>query len=92
MVVEDFAEKKVVQMGTSVINVFCSTLEGYVVCKNLKDSLIWKGSSNGEYSAKQYCKFALSVEVIDTEIWKMVWMRFTPPKVEVFCWQLLRDR
>ena len=38
----------------------CSLLKGFVVRDNLKDSLIWKGSTSGMYSAKQYCKSVLS--------------------------------
>ncbi|XWS54083.1 hypothetical protein CRYUN_Cryun10bG0058400 [Craigia yunnanensis] len=38
----------------------CVILKGFVVCDNLKDSFIWKGSSSGRYSASLYCKSILN--------------------------------
>ena len=40
-------------------NDFCSMIKGYIVCVNMKDSLIWKGSPCGNYSAKSFCKAVL---------------------------------
>ncbi|XWS10694.1 hypothetical protein CRYUN_Cryun38cG0019500 [Craigia yunnanensis] len=44
------------------------------------------------YSTKQYCKSILSLDSTNSKLWKFVWMGFVPPKLEVFCWQLLRGR
>ena len=69
------------------------SLREFVVCDKLKDSLIWKGAPNGKYSTNLYCKSVLHVaHSTDKEIWKLVWVGLAPPKVEVFCWQLMRGR
>ena len=70
----------------------CEMLKMYVVSDNFKDSYIWKGSSSGRYAASLYCKYMLNAQVSDKELWKMVWMGLAPPKVEVFCWRLVRER
>ena len=68
------------------------SLREFIVCDKLKDSLIWKGAPSGKYSTKLYCKSVLHVASTDMEIWKLVWVGLTPPKMEAFCWQLMRGR
>ena len=63
-----------------------------MVCDNLKDLLIWKGATNGIYSAKQFRKDVLCKDTYNKELWKSVWVSLAPPKVEIFCWQLMRGR
>ncbi|XWS75011.1 hypothetical protein CRYUN_Cryun01aG0048400 [Craigia yunnanensis] len=29
---------------------------------------------------------------MDSNIWKFVWMGLAPPKVKIFCWQMMRGR
>ncbi|XWS29781.1 hypothetical protein CRYUN_Cryun24cG0059800 [Craigia yunnanensis] len=70
----------------------CSILKGFVVCDNLKDSFISKGSTSGSYSASLYCKFVLNSGSTEAKPWKFVWVGLTPPKVEVFVWQVMRER
>ena len=72
----------------------CSILKGFVVCDSLKDTLIWKGSTSGRYSTKQFCKSMLNFVSTDSnsESWKRIWTGLAPLKVEVFCWQLLKGR
>ena len=70
----------------------CEILKGSIVCDNLKDSYIWKGSSNGRYSTSLYYKYVLNTQDSDKELWKLVWRGLAPPKVEVFCWRLMRER
>ena len=67
-------------------------LKGHVVCNNLNDSLIWKGAASGIYSVKQFCKGIQSNGYHDKELWRLVWATFAPPKVEAFCWQLMKGR
>ncbi|XWS32576.1 hypothetical protein CRYUN_Cryun22dG0001300 [Craigia yunnanensis] len=69
-----------------------STLKGIEVCDSLKDSFVWKGSLSGKYSVNLYCKSVSRSSNMDREIWKSVWMGLAPPKVEAFCWQLMRGR
>ncbi|XWS42552.1 hypothetical protein CRYUN_Cryun16bG0024100 [Craigia yunnanensis] len=70
----------------------CSILKGIEVCNTLKDSFIWKGSTSGRYSASLYCKSVLHSDAADAKLWKLVWASLAPPKVKVFCWQLIRGR
>ena len=69
-----------------------SFLKGFVVCDKVKDSLIWKGSTSGRYSANLYAKSVLCSSPSYEEFWKLVWVGLAPPKVEVFCWQLMQGR
>ncbi|XWS13282.1 hypothetical protein CRYUN_Cryun36dG0024100 [Craigia yunnanensis] len=75
-------------------NDLCSILKESAVCHNLKDPLIWKGSTSGLYSVKKYCKSMTNFYSMnmDSNIWKFVWMGLAPPKVEIFCWQMIRGR
>ena len=70
----------------------CSILKGFTVSDSLKDSFIQKGSTNGRYSTSLHCKSVLNSEFANTELWKLVWTGLAPPKVEVFCWQLMRRK
>ena len=69
-----------------------STLKRFVVYDSFKDFFVWKGSPSGKYSVNLYFKFVLRPTNMNKEIWKFVWMGFAPPKVKVFCWQLMKDR
>ena len=53
-------------------NDFSSTIKGYIVCANMKDTLIWKGSPDENYFAKYFCKTILKNNCQNKEIWKMV--------------------
>ena len=61
-----------------------------MVCDNLKHSLICKGDAIDIYSTKQFCTTVLSNDLYEKELWRIVWASLAPPKVEVFCWQLMR--
>ncbi|XVF39326.1 hypothetical protein PTKIN_Ptkin01aG0025500 [Pterospermum kingtungense] len=71
---------------------FLRVLNEYEVCRNLSDSLIWKGSTSGLYSAKQYCKDVKTNRQHGEEVWKSLWAGMAPPKVEFFCWQVFKGR
>ena len=71
---------------------FNTILKEFAVCDNLKDLLIWKGSVGGIYFIKQFCKDVLCKVPHGKDLWKMVWVSLAPPKVKIFCWQLMSDR
>ena len=59
----------------------------------MTDSIIWKGAKNGIYSANQYCKNVLCYNGYQgKDFWKSIWAGLVPPKVEIFCWQMIRGR
>ncbi|XVE59698.1 hypothetical protein DITRI_Ditri05aG0067000 [Diplodiscus trichospermus] len=58
----------------------------------MPDMLIWKRSTSGRYTAKQFC---LDHNVLGSgkkELWKWLWESNAPPKVQTFCWQLFHDK
>ena len=69
-----------------------SLLKEFVACDAFKDSLVWKGSTSGRFSINLYCKSVHHSDNTVSDVWKSIWKGFAPPKVEVFCWQLLRGR
>ena len=71
---------------------FCVILKGFIMCESLKDSLIWKRTSSGQYSTNQFCKYVIKSGSSNLEWWKLVWLKLAPPEVEVFCWQLMKGR
>ncbi|KAL4303663.1 hypothetical protein GQ457_10G009830 [Hibiscus cannabinus] len=56
------------------------------------DGVRWKGSSDGTFSVRSLRKF-IDKNHGEDPIWKdIVWRGFAPPKVEIFIWQVLRNR
>ena len=72
--------------------VLCAILKEFGICESLNDSLIWKRTPNGRYSTNQFYKDVTKSESLNLEWWKLVWSGLASPKVEVFCWQLMRGR
>ncbi|XVF15355.1 hypothetical protein REPUB_Repub09cG0145100 [Reevesia pubescens] len=58
----------------------------------IKDTLIWKHNINGKYSSSTFCLSVLDELRSDSSYWNLVWAGLAPPKVEFFCWQLLKGR
>ncbi|XWS40005.1 hypothetical protein CRYUN_Cryun18bG0103100 [Craigia yunnanensis] len=73
-------------------HVLCSFLKGFVIYDSLKDEFIWKGSTSAVYSVNHFCKAVLKTESSVSELWSLIWSGLAPPKVEVFCWQVMRGR
>ncbi|XVF06594.1 hypothetical protein REPUB_Repub06bG0062400 [Reevesia pubescens] len=71
---------------------FHYTIAEYSPCQSIKDSLIWKGSSNGIYSFKCFYSSVVMDSRLKNEVWKWLWVGLAPPRVEVFCWLLLKGR
>ena len=71
IVLEDCAQNKIVWMGTLTMVRSLFYVKGICYYDNLKDSLIWKESTSGMYSAKQYCKYVLSLDSMNFKLWKL---------------------
>ncbi|XVF84598.1 hypothetical protein PTKIN_Ptkin17bG0050200 [Pterospermum kingtungense] len=71
---------------------FLRVLNEYEVCRNFSDSIIWKRSTSGLYSARQYCKDVKNNGLHGEEVWKSLWVGMAPSKVEFFCWQVFKGR
>ncbi|OMO57353.1 hypothetical protein COLO4_35424 [Corchorus olitorius] len=67
-------------------------LENVCLSLDFKDKLIWKHSSSGTYSAKDYYKFVCFSNSSPDPLWSKIWLGLAPPKVETFLWQALRGR
>ncbi|XVF82868.1 hypothetical protein PTKIN_Ptkin16aG0085300 [Pterospermum kingtungense] len=57
---------------------------------SLQDKLIWKNNTSAMYTAKSYCLSYLGVHFNDHSGRSKLWTAYLPPKVELFCWQLLQ--
>ncbi|XVF83888.1 hypothetical protein PTKIN_Ptkin16aG0529800 [Pterospermum kingtungense] len=64
----------------------------YQVCSSLEDKLLWKGNLSSSYSPKSFCTHYLHANDLQDSLWMKVWSRFLPPKVESFCWNLLKGK
>ncbi|KAK3230651.1 hypothetical protein Dsin_002532 [Dipteronia sinensis] len=73
-------------------NNLLSFLGGITIRNSVKDSIAWKFSSNGLFSVGS---FRMRLDELDNEdqwLTRSSWHGFCPHKVEVFAWQLLRNR
>ncbi|XVF82174.1 hypothetical protein PTKIN_Ptkin16aG0024000 [Pterospermum kingtungense] len=70
-------------------NSFWELLGGYSICTTLKDSIVWKLDSSGNYSPKSFCMAFLDTKFQRYQWWKDVWAGLAPPKVETLCWQII---
>ncbi|XVF57102.1 hypothetical protein PTKIN_Ptkin06aG0176700 [Pterospermum kingtungense] len=58
----------------------------------MEDKIIWTRSLDGVHSAKSFCQEFFDVNGTSTSLWDHIWTGFIPPKMEAFCWQLLKGR
>ncbi|KAL4289650.1 hypothetical protein GQ457_14G024300 [Hibiscus cannabinus] len=56
------------------------------------DRLKWRGNTNGSYTPKSFCKFSVSNDAVEDEVWKIVWSKIAPPKVQAFLWKVVKGR
>jgi hypothetical protein len=61
------------------------------VLTNEPDKLIWKGNSQGEYTAKS-AYLATFQGSIQCKAWRMIWKSWAPPRVRFFHWEANIDR
>ncbi|EOY03714.1 Uncharacterized protein TCM_018827 [Theobroma cacao] len=71
---------------------FRNTVEECCLCKDMKDTLVWKCTASGQYSVKSYCKEVLQPNINVEDPWKEIWSGLVPFRIEVFVWQLLCER
>lgn len=74
--------------GANPWSSFNSKIKDITLDINGKDKTIWKGSSGGNYSAKDFCKAVCNGDRSNKVIWKSVSEGLVPSKVEAFCWLL----
>ena len=67
-------------------------LDNVSLYPNFKDKLIWKYSSFGKYTAKDFFNFVCLQNYAPDSIWHKIWLGLAPPKVETFLWQVIRGR
>ncbi|OMP01365.1 hypothetical protein COLO4_11923 [Corchorus olitorius] len=69
-----------------------SLLKECVINPDFRDMLVWKHSTSGMFSAKSFYKAAAMRNLEVDGMWKLVWTGFSPSKVEVFMWQLIKGK
>ncbi|XVF79053.1 hypothetical protein PTKIN_Ptkin14bG0188900 [Pterospermum kingtungense] len=65
---------------------------GMLVCPLFEDKIIWKANSSGVYSSKSFCEEHCARGQGADQDWSIIWNGLSPPKVELFCWKLLKNR
>ena len=68
-----------------------SLLSHINISQDVHDTIIWKLSPNGEYSAKSAYK-AQFMGAILTPMNKVIWKVWAPPKVKFFAWLAIQNR
>ncbi|KAL4323891.1 hypothetical protein GQ457_11G019820 [Hibiscus cannabinus] len=56
------------------------------------DRLRWTGSQSGVYSPKGFWEMATTIGSREEDIWRLVWAKLAPPKVEAFLWKAIKGR
>ncbi|XVE78509.1 hypothetical protein DITRI_Ditri13aG0150800 [Diplodiscus trichospermus] len=56
-------------------------IDEFVVCENLEEKLIWKGSASGYYTVNQFCKDHIGVNAQEQFNREDIWLGLAPPKV-----------
>ncbi|XVF49157.1 hypothetical protein PTKIN_Ptkin03bG0246000 [Pterospermum kingtungense] len=69
-----------------------SKISNFQVCPRFDDLIIWKGSTSGSYSASSFCSEHSKRDVFSSLDWNVIWTGLVPPKVELFCWKVLKGR
>ncbi|XVE85397.1 hypothetical protein DITRI_Ditri17bG0087800 [Diplodiscus trichospermus] len=54
-------------------NNFRSLIDGFMVCDNLEDAVIWESTTSGAYSTNQYCREFLKISSNFHHNWRLVW-------------------
>ncbi|EOX95147.1 Uncharacterized protein TCM_004701 [Theobroma cacao] len=60
--------------------------------EEMEDKLIWKSMLSGHYTPNSFSELALGNNGSEEVLWREMWARLAPPKVEVFVWQLMKGR
>ncbi|XVF73335.1 hypothetical protein PTKIN_Ptkin12aG0193100 [Pterospermum kingtungense] len=67
-------------------------IKEFQVCPLFEDKIIWKANSSGVYSSKSFCEEHCARGQGADQDWSIIWNGLSPPKVELFCWKLLKNR
>ncbi|WRX11383.1 Ribonuclease H domain - like 9 [Theobroma cacao] len=71
---------------------FMECLNHIQLDEEMEDKLIWKNMPSGHYTPNSFSELALGNNGSEEVLWREVWARLAPPKVEVFVWQLMKGR
>lgn len=73
-------------------NSLLGTLNLAPINEDFNDLLIWCPNATGKYTPRSFCcKYCMDNETPSND-WKSIWAGLMPPKVEIFCWQLLHGK
>ena len=73
-------------------NEFFNLINATTLSRERQDKIIWKPDSHGVYSVKSFSGVVQNCESSSFSFLNSVWADIVPPKVELFCWQVLRER
>ncbi|XVE68735.1 hypothetical protein DITRI_Ditri09bG0093200 [Diplodiscus trichospermus] len=54
----------------------------------MSDAFMWKGTSNGKYSTRSFCRLCLNIPEPPQQVWKLLWSSYALRKVVIFCWRV----
>ncbi|KAK2639465.1 hypothetical protein Ddye_027260 [Dipteronia dyeriana] len=72
--------------------VFLNLLDCICIRKSVCDALAWKYQSDGKFTVGSFHRKMLELQSNNTLVFTGGWQGVSPPKIELFGWQLLRGR
>jgi hypothetical protein len=69
----------------------CTRLQGFAFDATIEDSIVWNLTPDGEYSAKSAYQ-AQFFGTTFTDMKRLVWKAWAPPKTKLFAWLALQNR
>ena len=73
-------------------NEFMKVISTMVPNHARQDQLVWKFDSKGFFTVKSFGYALEHVRFSEERAERSIWMGLVPPKVEVFCWKMLKGR
>ncbi|KAK2642315.1 hypothetical protein Ddye_024078 [Dipteronia dyeriana] len=71
---------------------FCSFIQNIKVCPNFMDVLAWSFNPNGSFTVESFRKAWEERIGANLGLVSFCWQGISPPKLEIFVWQLLKGR
>ncbi|XVF82053.1 hypothetical protein PTKIN_Ptkin16aG0012400 [Pterospermum kingtungense] len=56
------------------------------------DKVVWKRNASGKYSPRSFYDEHYKRELPTSSDWSSIWAGLFPPKIELFCWKVLKGR
>ncbi|KAK3224854.1 hypothetical protein Dsin_004716 [Dipteronia sinensis] len=84
--------RKLFDWELDVWNVFTNTLAGVKMQKLVADTIAWSYYPKGLYTVSSFRRCVEDYNAEEVSEFGKVWYGFSPPKVELFIWQLLHGR